>query len=139
MHMNALQKQRWIAVMLLLGVVYLLAGLIFGRLASSAPSHQLVVASRLAAWVISAVAFAAHIWYEQFHLHDSARVTALHAALAAALGAFALAAAASLHASATHRHFPPTALVIWPLMTLVPAFLVALLVAAGLAHVRRTT
>lgn len=126
--------------MLIVGAIYLVAGLLFADLASSASSHQMVVAWRLAAWVVSAIAFGAHIGYELFRLGNSPPRTALHASLGAAIGALGLAAAASIHAltAATHPHFPAWALVVWPLITAIPAFVVALAVAAVLARTRVT-
>jgi hypothetical protein len=122
---------------LLVGILYLAAGLVFGALAGSAGSNQVRVAWRLAAWLISAAAFAAHIVYEQVRLRSSPRTTALHAALAAGLGAFGLAVAAKLHAQATQHHFPAIAILIWPVMTALPAFVVALAAAAVLTRARR--
>jgi len=118
---------------LFLGALYLVAGLVSAALAKSAASDQIRVAWRLAAWVISAVGFATHIGYEQIRLRSSPRTTALHVALAVGLGAFALAVAARLHS----EHFPAFALVVWPVMTALPAFVVALAAAAVLRRVRR--
>jgi hypothetical protein len=59
----------------------------------------------------------------------------MHASMAAALGAAGLAVAANLHESRAASHYRPlmaTALIAWPLLTAVPAFVVALMVAAGL-------
>ena len=135
--MNATGHMRWVRAVLLVGILYLAAGLVFGALAGSAGSDQVRVAWRLAAWVISAAAFAAHIVYEQIRLRSSLRTTALHAALAAGLGAFGLAVAAKLHAQATQHHFPAIAIAIWPVMTALPAFVVALAAAAVLTRARR--
>ena len=125
--------------MLFVGGVYLVAGILFASLAKSALSHQMIVAWRLAAWVVSAAAFAAHIGYEHFRRHSPPATTALHSALAVALGAFGLAAAASIHALtvATKPRFPAFALVVWPVLAALPAFLVALAVAAMLTRARR--
>ncbi|HCU10591.1 MAG TPA: hypothetical protein DGB72_00525 [Gemmatimonadetes bacterium] len=136
--MNATGHMRWVRAVLLVGVLYLAAGLVFGALAGSAGSDQVRVAWRLAAWVISAAAFAAHIVYEQVRLRSSSRTTALHASLAAGLGAFGLAVAARLHAQATQHHFPAVAIAIWPVMTALPAFVVALAAAAVLTRARRS-
>ena len=126
---------------ILLGVVYLAVGLTFGALAGSAASHQMVVAWRLAAWVISAAAFGAHVWHEHFRLRNSPRITAWHASAAVALGAFGLAVAARVHAHLTASGNPrllSVALVAWPLLAGLPAFVVAFIAAAGLASRRRT-
>lgn len=128
--------------MLLVGAVYLVAGVAFATLAGWSGSNQMRVMWRLAAWVISAAAFAAHIGYEHVRLRSSPRTTALHASLGVALGAFALAVAANLHAPAAssqqHSHALARALVLWPVLTALPAFIVALAAAAGLSLGRRT-
>jgi purine-cytosine permease-like protein len=77
---------------LLVGAVYLAAGIGFGALAAGSASQQIRVTWRLAAWLASAAAFAAHIGYEHFRRRNPPRATAWHTPLAFALGAFALAA-----------------------------------------------
>ena len=114
---------------MLIGIVYLVVGITFGELGW-----------RLAAWLVSTVAFAVHIGYEHFRLGNSPRWTALHASAAAALGAFGLAVAANVHEllanPGNHRSLLLLALVLWPILTAVPAFVVALAAAAGLARWR---
>ena len=111
--------------MVILGVVYAFVGIVFAMPASH------VKAWRLAAWVVSAVAYAAHICYERFRLQNSPRLSALHVALAAALGAFGLAVGANIHSLSAgstneHRRLLLLALLVWPIITALPAFLVAL-------------
>jgi hypothetical protein len=94
---------------------------------------------RLASWLTCAAAFAVHLGYEHFRLCNSPGRIALHASMAVALGAFGLAIAANIHAlrAATgNQRLLALALVIWPIMTAVPAFLVALAVAFGLTRMR---
>jgi hypothetical protein len=94
---------------------------------------------RLAAWAVSAVAYAAHIGYEHFKLRSSPGVSALHVALAVAIGALGLAAAGMIRGLSTASAFRPiwiVALVAWPAITAIPAFLIALLVAAMLRRVQ---
>jgi uncharacterized protein (DUF486 family) len=139
--MNATRRKRWLRVVILLGVTYLAAGITFGALAGWSASNQMRTTWRLAAWLTSAAAFVAHIWYEYFRLRNSPLTTALHASLAAALGAFALAVAANLHAQWTasgNKRLLAIALAVWPALTAVPAFAVALAVAASLARTRRS-
>lgn len=129
------RNRQWIRAALLVAAVYLL----IGRLAARPSDH--VRAWRLAAWLISGAAFSMHIWYEHFRLRSSHRVTALHVALAVAIGAFGLAVVAMTH-SLTTSSFRPVwllALVLWPAITAVPAFLVALVIAALLSHFAPTT
>ncbi|MBI1876243.1 MAG: hypothetical protein HYS05_20450 [Acidobacteria bacterium] len=126
---------------LYLGVVYLAAGILFGTLAGQAASTQMRVAWRWAAWVVSAIAFGAHIVYEQVRLRSSPRITALHVSSAAGLGAFGLAVAANVHAQSVspdqHSLILVLSLAIWPVMTALPAFVVALLSATLFARARR--
>ena len=125
--------------MALVAVAYAVIGIVFGVLAKSGDANH-VRLWRLAAWVASAAVAAAHIGYEHYRLGSSPRPTALHAAGAVALGAFGLALAANVHwvLAETHGQRPPLlALPVWPVITAIPAFLVALAVAAVLARVSR--
>jgi len=127
----------WVRALLLVAVAYAAIGIVFARLAVDA-NHVRVW--RLAAWLVSAVVAAAHIWYEQYRLGSAPRPTALHAAGAVALGAFGLALAANVHwlFAGTHGQRPPLlALPVWPVVTALPAFLAALAIAAVLARFRR--
>lgn len=134
-------KSAALRAILLAGAVYVVAGILFGALAGQAAATQVRVAWRLAAWAVSAVVFGAHIAYEQVRLRSSPSVTALHAASAAGLGAFGLAVAANVHAwTTTPRHYLlilKLSLAIWPIITALPAFVVAFVAALLLARVRR--
>src|SRR6059036_1454800 len=125
--------------MTLVAVAYVVIGIVFGALATSAdPNH--VRLWRLAAWVASAALAAAHIGFEHYRLGSSPRPTALHAAGAVALGAFGLALAANVHWLFTRtpgQHAPLLALPVWPVITALPAFLGAVAVAAVLARFSR--
>ena len=118
-------RRKWVPAAVLVGIGYALVGIAFAL-----PTGH-VRAWRLAAWAVSAVGFAAHIAYERFRLRSSPGSAALHAALAAALGAFGLAVGANIHALSAgsgtrHRQLVHLSLAIWPVITAVPAFLVAL-------------
>ncbi len=111
--------------MVILGGVYAFVGIVFGMPASH------VKVWRLAAWVVSAVAYAAHICYERFRLRNSPRLAALHVALAVAIGAFGLAVGANIHSlplgsTNEHRRLLLLAFGLWPIISALPAFLVAL-------------
>lgn len=132
--MDVSHRQPWIRAALLLGLAYFLVGRGF-----AAPASHVRV-WRLAAWLVSGALFAAHIAYEHFRLRHAPRSTALHAALAVALGAFGLAVAGALHAlltTSTLRRSWLLAFVVWPLATAVPAFLVALAAGVVLARLPR--
>ena len=121
--------------MILVGVAYFVVGIAFGSFAGWSASTQMRVTWRLLAFLISGIAFAIHIGYEYFQLGNSARATALHAAAAVAVGAFALAVAANFHGQlvgSDHQRLLLFALVAWPVLTAIPAFVVGLIAAAGL-------
>jgi len=135
-NVNASGKYRWLLTVIVFGVVYLLVGVGFPN---PPASDKMQFMWRLAAWLISAAAFAVQIGYEHFRLHNSPARIALHASMAVALGAFGLATAANTHALHTatgNRRSLALALVIWPIMSAVPAFLVALGIAFGIARMR---
>src|SRR5438105_13654375 len=118
------------------GIVYFVVGYGSAALDPSIPDRARF-AWRLAAWVVSAVVFAAHIGREHSRLSASPRATAMYAAAAVALGGFLLAAVATVHAAAVASHAPYwrflVALVLWPIITALPAFVVALVAGAVLA------
>lgn len=134
-------KAASVRAVLIVGTLYFLVGVVFGKLAGQAASNQMRGAWRLAAWVVSAIAFGVHIVYEQVRLGSSPRITAVHVALAAAVGAFGLAAAANVHALTVspqhHSLLLILSLGIWPVMTALPAFVVAFVAAILFARVWR--
>jgi len=133
--MDDSDSQRWLRTAILAGVAYLAVAIISGTLAGAAASDQMRFFWRLSAFIISAVVFAAHIADEHFRLRNPPRATAWHASLGVAFGAVALAVAANIHDLGSPTGYRPrmlVALVAWPLLTAVPAFIVALVVAVGL-------
>jgi hypothetical protein len=132
----ASSSRRWLGAMILVAAIYALVGILSGAFAREAVSNQMRVAWRLAAFVVSGIAFAAHIAYQHFRLRTSPAITAWHTSLAVALGALALAVAANVHehfTASSHRGVLIGMLVVWPVLTGLPAFLVAWGVAAGLS------
>ena len=137
--MNTTDKKRWIRAVILFGIGYAVVGVTFPALANLSTFDGVQVMSRWAAWLVCAVAFVVHIAYEHFRLSSPLRSTALHVSLAAAIGAFGLAVAANIHelgAASSYRPSLALALVLWPLMAVVPAFVVALAAATLIARVR---
>lgn len=129
--MNAPGHRAWLPAVLLVGLVYFAVGRLFAR-----PADH-VQAWRLAAWLVSAIAYGGHIAYEQYRLRSRPRVTATHVALAAAIGAAGLALAALVHswpAGAFPRPARLLAFAVWPAITGIPAFLVALALATILTR-----
>jgi multisubunit Na+/H+ antiporter MnhB subunit len=122
----------WTRTAVLAGALYLTAGLVFAALAGSAPSPALRTTWRAAAYLVSALVFAVHLRHERVRQGRPPLTSALHVSLGVALGACALALAANLHALSTpsaNRGRLAVALVAWPLLTGIPAFVVALVVA----------
>jgi hypothetical protein len=125
---------------LLLGIGYVLVGLLFAQ-----PTTH-VLTWRRAAWVVSAIGYASHIWYENVRLRSSPGLAALHVACAVALGAFGLAVAANVHSyfiesTDQHRSLLRLSLAIWPVITALPAYVLVLgisgILARALARVQR--
>lgn len=125
---------RWTTTAILVGVTYLLIGLVFAALGGDTN----VIFWRRAAWAVSVVVFVGHIAFELFARRSSPRTSALHVAAAAAIGSFGLAVAANLHAqtSTRQRLLLAASLVLWPAITAIPAFIVALVTAIGLERLR---
>ena len=120
-------------------MIYLAVGITSATLAGAAASNQMRFVWRLSAFIVSAVVFVAHIAYEQFRVRR-APATAWHTSVAVAVGAFALALAANIHDLGSASGYRPRmliALVAWPLLSAVPASIVALVVAAGLGVKQR--
>jgi hypothetical protein len=135
---NATGNGRWVGAALLVAALYFVTGLGLASLARSAPLPRLRTLWRLSSFLLSACVFAAHVGYEHFGLRRRPRGAAAHAALAVAAGAFALAATAYLRVPGdpAHARSMALALVAWPVLTAVPAFLVAVAAAALLARLR---
>lgn len=125
-------RQPWFRAVVLVGTLYALVGIAFALPASHARAW------RLAAWAVSGVVYAIHLGFERFRLRNSSLLSALHAASAAALGALGLAVGANIHSlsvgsTSQHQRLLLIALVAWPVITGVPAFLVGLGVSSLLA------
>jgi hypothetical protein len=130
--MDAPGRHSWFGTATVIGVVYCVIGIVFAL-----PSNQ-VRMWRLAAWVASAALYAGHIAYEHLRLRNSSRSLALHVAVAVAIGAFGLAVAAIIHSLFAPPNYTRwrfgLALVAWPIITALPAFIVALAMAWVLAN-----
>lgn len=122
--MGGSPRQSWVRTAVFLGIGYALVGIVF-----AVPGTH-VRAWRLAAWVVSVIGYAAHIAYERFRLQNSPGSAARHVAFAVALGAFGLAVGANIHSLSSgsttpHGQLLLLSLAIWPVITALPAFLVA--------------
>lgn len=139
--MDSSDRKKWFRMAVLVGMVYLIIGIVFGEFASRAVSNQMRVTWNRLAFLTSAVAFVVHIGYEHFRLCNLPRITASHVSIAVALGAFGLAVSANVHGQrvgSSHQRLLAFALVAWPALTAIPAFVVALVVATGLNLKRRS-
>lgn len=130
------EPARRLRAVLLAGLLYLVIGL-----GTAALARQGGAAWRIAAWLLSAIVFATHIGYELSRLRSSPTTTAFHAALGVALGALGLAAAATIRAVTTgnYRSAFLLALVAWPLMTGIAAFVAAWVMVTVVRLLGRTT
>jgi hypothetical protein len=127
-------RRSWVVTALLLGIGYALVGIVFAR-----PTTH-VQAWRLAAWGVSAIGYASHIAYERFRRQHSSSSSALHVAVAVAIGGFGLAVGANIHSllvASTDQHgqLLRWSLAIWPVITALPAFVVALATTVVLVRV----
>lgn len=132
--MSAARRERWVWTALLVGMVYVLVGRLFA--APTTHAH----AWRLAAWLVSAAAYTAHMAYEHFRLRQSPRLMAFHVAVAVAIGGLGLAILGMVHSLSNASAVRPAwllALILWPAVTAIPAFLVALVISAVLARIPR--
>jgi hypothetical protein len=137
--MNPTTKDRWVGVVMLVGIAYLVVGIAFGALANIQTSKEMRFIWRLAAWLTSAVVFVAHVWHGRIRHQAFPVSTAFRTSLAVAVGAFGLAVAANIHGlrvGSSHGRLLGLALVLWPVLTGVPAFFVALVLASGLTRIR---
>jgi hypothetical protein len=129
--------QHWFRVVLIVAAAYLIIGFGFADIGNNASSSQIQRFWRVAAWGVSFVVFVAHIRYEHSKFHNAAPTTALHASLAAAIASFGLAVSANIHAQFVTSGNPTMlalSLLLWPILTMVPAFGVAFIIASGLAR-----
>lgn len=134
LRMETWRGQGRLRAALLVGVVYGLIGRLFALPTTDVPAW------RLAAWVVSVAVYVAHIGYEHFRARSSPRLTAIHVAVAAAIGACALVAAGMLHDLWTASTIRPVwllALVVLPAVTAAPAFLGGLIAGATLRRLSR--
>lgn len=138
--MSGQTNQRTPIITIIVGLLYFITGVTTASLAGAADSNQLRFLWRLSAFAISALVFAAHIAYEHYRRRNTASWTAWHTSIAVALGGFGLAASANIHELSSNTPYRPrmlVAFIAWPLLTGVPAFMLAFVIASGLRLMRR--
>lgn len=131
----------WLGRALIYALIYVVFGIVFGALAGRAGGLAGARVWRFAAWLCSAIAFGTHIQFERLTIGRPPVTAAWHAAFAAALGAFGLAVSAVIHrhlAGMPRSGLLGFALLLWPAITFVPAFVVGF-AAATLMRPRETT
>jgi hypothetical protein len=129
-------RRRWLGVAILAGALYLAISMVSATLANRAEAHAMRFIWRLSAFIGCAVVFLVHLGQELRQCHP-ARITARHTSVGVALGGFALALAANLHDLGSVAGYRPRmliALVAWPLLTAVPAFVAVVVIGAVFAR-----
>lgn len=114
----------------LAALAYVVIGVATATFAGPAVTPQTRTAWRLAAWVLSLAVFLVHLGYEHVRIGNSDVRGALRTAAAVALAAFVLALVGPVRTHWTARDFGRAVIlsvVVWPIATGVPAFLVSLL------------
>jgi hypothetical protein len=116
-------RNSWLRTAIVFGVSYAAVGILLALPTSN------VRAWRLAAWALSALLYVLHLTYEQFKLRYAPRLMALHVASAVGMGALLLAVSATIHSLFAPPDYSrwkfALALVLWPIITALPAFLFA--------------
>ena len=124
--MATAERKHWIRAALVAGGWYFVVGRVFAL-----PTRH-VQAWRLAAWAVSGIIYATHIWLEHDRRRSSPLVTATHVAVGAAIGGFLLAVAGMIHSLSTTPTIRPIwllSLVLWPAITGLPGFVGAFVAA----------
>jgi hypothetical protein len=127
-------RRRWLRAAIIAGLLYSAIGILFGLPTTHARAW------RLAAWLASGVIYAAHSGHEYFRRASSPVATAIHVAVGVAIGGFGLAVAANIHElliSPAYRPSLALAFIAWPIVTALPALIVALVIAYSLALITR--
>ena len=115
-------------VALYASAAYVAIGIITPFLGGDGTSPARLTTWRLVAWILSLAVFAAHITAARLRERRSPAVSAVQVALAVALGALVLAAAGPVRAywgKPNSSRVILLSLVLWPLMTGLPAFAAA--------------
>jgi hypothetical protein len=109
-------------------VAYVVIGIVTADLASAATSTHGKSIWRFVAWGVSLVVFSTQLFAERVRLNNKTLTSALHTAAAVALGALVLAAAGPVrtHWGTDSEQRALIALLLWPALTGLLSFLVAL-------------
>src|SRR5262245_34175600 len=97
-------------------LAYPVVGVAFALPLHASSPRAVVLAWRLAAWLVAAATFAGNLAYEHFRLRNPPFRAAMHGSAAVALGAFLLAVWVNflVHWTGQNRPLAPLALIIFP-------------------------
>jgi hypothetical protein len=113
------------AALLLAAAAYTGIGVVTAALSGAAATSQGRTGWRLTAWLLSFAVFGAHTWYARFALRDARLRVAVQTSLGVALGALSLAALGPVRSHWSSDNLSRTAalsLILWPVITGIPAF-----------------
>ena len=133
------KRQIELRAVLLAGIAYLVIGFVTAVLARGSPAA--VTGWRLVAWVLSALVFVSHVAVAQRQRDRSPVVAAVEVAVAVGLGALGLAIVGPVRSHWNDPNVMRVALlsvVLWPLLTGLPAFVVALAGGHSIRRLRRS-
>lgn len=123
-------RNRHTGAAVLAALAYVVIGVATATFAGSATTPQIRTAWRLAGWLLSLAVFLLHLGYEHVRTGTSDVRGALRTAAAVALAAFVLAVVGPARTHLNASDFGRVVIlsvVLWPIATGVPAFLVSLL------------
>ena len=128
---------RWLLTVIPFVGAYVVVGLGTAQFASSAASVQGRTVWRLMAWGLGLLVYSAQLFVERIHFNNTTLRSALYTSVAVALGALALAAAGPVrtHWGTASQQLALTSLLLWPVLTGLPSFVLALGVGAVLGRV----
>jgi hypothetical protein len=130
--MHQTKKSRHIKLIISFGLIYLAIGILSALITNPIESTGIQAILRLFALALAIVAFAYHIRLELFQNKNSVLKAALYAAIATALSTFLLAVLANIYivfTAAENKGQLPLALIVWPTVTCMLAFLGGSLIA----------
>lgn len=121
------------------GLIYLVIGILSALITNPMESTGMQTALRLVALALAITAFIYHVRLELFQSSNSVLKAALNASMAASVGTFLLAVLANIYSfstSAENKNQLPFALIVWPAVTGLLAFLGGFVVAKIFSIIR---
>jgi uncharacterized membrane protein len=137
--MNQMKNFKYIKRVISFGIIYLVIGILSAFVTNPMESTGMQTALRLLALAFAIAAFVYHIRLNLFHSNQSVLKAAINAAIATAFGTFLLAVLANINSiltEAENKNQMPLALIIWPVVTGLLAFLSGFVVAKIFSFIR---